>query len=141
MTLTVHFYYFDEVMGPVEIFSDGDLQIKQEDIYILLSTVEPYAISTVSTISGPTYLDDRVLMIYNRSINNPDAHDERLSLLGTDCWVIISYPKDLEIILLSKIELVKIILDIEFETIDEVTQITYDVCYRATNAIRNIYRS
>ncbi|MCF2143502.1 MAG: hypothetical protein ACTSXO_00185 [Candidatus Heimdallarchaeota archaeon] len=139
MALSVHFYYFDEVIGPVEIFSEGEFSIEQEDIYLLLSTTEPYSISPVSSMLGPSYMNEQVIFVYNRSISNPDANDERLSLLGTDCWVVLTYPKDLEIVLLSKIELVKMILDIEFEVIDEISQITYDVCYRATNAIKNLY--
>ena len=139
MSLSIHFYYFDEVIGPVELFSEGKFAIDQEEIYLLLSTIEPHLRSPTSSILGPTYLSDHVIFVYNRSISNPDANDERLSLLGTDFWVIITYPKDLEIVLLSKIELVKMILDIEFEVIDEISQVTYDICYRATNAIKNLY--
>ena len=79
-------------------------------------------------------------MIYNRSISNPDAKDERLNIMGTDCWVIISYPKKHEIILLSKIDIAKMILDIEFDDIEEISQITYDICSRASAAIIEMYR-
>ncbi|MBN1327965.1 MAG: hypothetical protein JXA54_00705 [Candidatus Heimdallarchaeota archaeon] len=139
MELAIKFYYWHEVMGPLLTFTKGKFEIKDEELLILLSTVEPYIITTESTISGPAYLGKKTIMTYNRCVNNPEAQDERICLLGADCWVLIVCPVELEIVLLSKIDLVKEILDIEFEAIEEVNQLDSIMGERADYAIRNVY--
>ncbi|NHJ46680.1 MAG: hypothetical protein FK733_02720 [Asgard group archaeon] len=138
MELSINVYYWHEIMGPLPIYSDGKLEIKEEDVFILLSSIEPYSITTESSILGPSYIGDDILMSYNRSISNPDAQDERLKLMGTDCWVIISCEMEFEIVLLSKIELIKMILDIEFDTIDEISQLDSNLGKKASYAIREV---
>ncbi|NHJ39582.1 MAG: hypothetical protein FK731_06065 [Asgard group archaeon] len=139
MDLTVQFYYWHEVMGPLQIFADGNLKISEESLLILLSSIEPYSVTTESSILGPTYIESEVIVTYNRCVCNPDAQDERLRLMGSDTWVIISCSKDYELILLSKIEIVKMILDIEFSTIDELNQLDSNVGKKATFAIKKVY--
>ncbi|HUT82407.1 MAG TPA: hypothetical protein VMZ29_14495 [Candidatus Bathyarchaeia archaeon] len=139
MELAIKFYYWHEVMGPLLTYTKGKFEITDEDLLILLSSVEPYNITIESTISGPSYLGKKVIMTYNRCVNNPDAQDERICLLGADCWVLIACPIELEIVLLSKIDLVKTILDIEFDTIAEINQIDAIMGERADYAIRKIY--
>jgi hypothetical protein len=125
-------------MGPLPIFSEGKLEIQEEDIFMLLSSIEPYSVTTESSILGPSYIGNEILMTYNRSICNPDACDERLKLMGTDCWVIISCDKEFEIVLLSKIEIIKTILDIEFDVIDEINQLDSAIGKKASFAIREV---
>ncbi|MHA1557842.1 MAG: hypothetical protein ACTSPM_13025, partial [Candidatus Heimdallarchaeota archaeon] len=57
----LHFYYWHEVMGPLAYHSRGDFEINQEDIFMLLSSVEPYTSSSESTISGPYYIGDQII--------------------------------------------------------------------------------
>ncbi|MGC9781688.1 MAG: hypothetical protein HZR80_20780 [Candidatus Heimdallarchaeota archaeon] len=139
MEINIQFYYWHEVMGPLAIYDDGKLKMTNEDILMLFSTVELYSCSTESSINGPSYKDDKILMTYNRCVNNPEASDERLRLMGTDCWVIISTKKEYEVILISNIEIVKTILDIEFETIEEIVQLNPDMGERAAYAIREVF--
>lgn len=127
-------------MGPLSIYSHGEFEINQEDMFILLSSVEPYTISSESTISGPYYIDNQVIMVYNRSINYPEANDERLRIMGTDCWVMISCEVENELVLLSKIEIAKMILDIEIGIIEEISQLTTEMAKQSSKAILDIYR-
>jgi hypothetical protein len=60
-------------------------------------------------------------------------------MMGTDVWVLISCKTKYELVLLSIIEIVKIILDIEFEAIVEVNQLDAALGERATQAIRAAY--
>ncbi len=126
-------------MGPLSFYSYGDFEITQEDIFMLLSSVEPYTVSSESTISGPYFIDDKIIMVYNRSINYPEANDERLRIMGTDCWVMLSCEIENELVLLSKVEIVKMILDIEFGTIEEISQLTTEMAEQSAKAILNIY--
>jgi len=117
----------------------GDFQISQEDIFLLLSSVEPYSTSDESAILGPYYVKNRVIMVYNRSINYPEANDERLKLMGTDCWVMVSCLKENEVVLLSNIEIAKMVLDVEFGTIEEVNQLGIEMAEQSSKAIEAIY--
>jgi hypothetical protein len=126
-------------MGPLKLYSDSDIELKDEEIYMLLSSIEPYLVTNESSILGPSYIGDKILMTYNRSICDPDAKDERLRIMGTDCWTIISCEKENEIVLLSKIEIVKMILDIEFDTIAEVCQLDPSLGEKASSGIRKVY--
>ena len=126
-------------MGPLSYYSHGKFEISQEDIFMLLSSIEPYTSSSESTISGPYYIDDQIIMVYNRSINYPEANDERLRIMGTDCWVMISCETENELILNSKIEIVKMVLDIEFGTIEEISQLTAEMAEQSSRAILDIY--
>ena len=139
LKLNLSFYYWHEVMGPMSFYSKGDFQVNEEDIFLLLSSVEPYTSSEESTISGPYFLDDQVIMVYNRSINYPEANDERLRMMGTDCWVLISCEVENELVLLSKIEIAKMVLDVEFGTIEEVSQLNAEMSELSSKAIVNIY--
>lgn len=139
MEIAIQFYYWHEVMGPLQIFADGNLKIAEEELLILLSSIEPYSVTTESSILGPSYIENEVVMTYNRCVCNPDAQDERLRLMGADTWVIISCSKDYELILLSKIEIVKMILDIEFAVIDELNQLDSIVSKKAAFAIMKVY--
>jgi len=135
----LNFYYWHDVMGPISFYSLGDFQISQEDIFLLLSSVEPYSASDESAILGPYYVENRVIMVYNRSINYPEANDERLKLMGTDCWVMISCVKENEVVLLSNIEIAKMVLDVEFGTIAEVSQLGTEMAEQSSKAIEAIY--
>ena len=126
-------------MGPLAIYDDGKLKMSEEDILMHFSTVETYSCTTESSIYGPNYKDDQILMTYNRCVSNPEANDERLKLMGTDCWVIISTEREFEVILISNIEIVKMILDIEFDAIEEVSQLNPDMGERAAFAIRKVF--
>ncbi len=126
-------------MGPLSYHSRGNFEINQEDIFMLLSSVEPYTSSSESTVSGPYYIDDQIIMVYNRSINYPEANDERLRIMGTDCWVMISCKTENELVLLSKIEIAKMVLDIEFGTIEEIGQLTTEMAEQSSKAILDIY--
>lgn len=139
MVINLHFFYWHEVMGPLSYYSHGKFEITQEDIFMLLSSVEPYTESSESTISGPYFIDNEVMMVYNRSINYPEANDERLRIMGTDCWVMISCEVENELVLLSKIEIAKMVLDIEFGTIEEISQLTSEMAEQSTKAILDIY--
>ncbi|MEA2071712.1 MAG: hypothetical protein U9O98_10545 [Asgard group archaeon] len=139
MDLSVHFYYWHEKLGPLLIYSKGDYTINEEQKYMLLSSVEPYAASQESSLSGPHYVSNRVMMVYNRTVNNPEAKDERVRLMGSDCWVVISTEKNHEIILKSKINIVKMILDIEFENCAEITQLNASMADRAAKAITDVF--
>ncbi len=140
MVFNLHFFYWHEVMGPLSYSSHGKFEISQEDIFMLLSSVEPYTASSESTISGPYYIEKEVIMVYNRSINYPEANDERLRIMGSDSWVMISCEEKNELVLLSKIEIAKMVLDIEFGTIEEISQLTTEMAEQATRAILDIYR-
>jgi len=126
-------------MGPMLIYSNGLLKISDEDLMMLFSTIEPYSCTPESSILGPKYYGDQIVMTYNRSVCDPDAKDERLRMMGTDVWVLISCKTKYEVVLLSIIELVKIILDIEFDSILEVNQLDSSLGERATHAIRAAY--
>ena len=126
-------------MGPLLIYSNGLLKISEEDLMMLFSTIEPYSCSPESSILGPKFYGDQIVMTYNRSVCNPDANDERLRLMGTDVWCLISCKKEFELVLLSIIEIVKVILDIEFENIKEVHQLDSALGERSTHAIRAAY--
>ncbi|HUU78314.1 MAG TPA: hypothetical protein VMX55_08200 [candidate division Zixibacteria bacterium] len=139
MEINISYYYWHEVMGPMVYFSNGKFQINEENLLLLLSSVEPYTTSNESTISGPYYVENQVIMAYNRSLNYPDAHDERLRLMGTDSWVIISCKQDNELVLLSMCEIIKMILDVEFGIIDEVSQLETIMAERSANAIKNLF--
>ena len=139
LEINIQFYYWHEMMGPLAIYDDGKLKMTEEDILMLFSTVELYSCTNESSINGPSYKEDYVLMTYNRCVSNPDAKDERLRLMGSDCWVIISTKREYEVILISNIEIVKVILDIEFDTILEVSQLNPDIGERAAFAIRKIF--
>ena len=126
-------------MGPLLIYSNGLLDISEEDLMMLFSTIEPYSCSPESSILGPKFYGDQIVMTYNRSVCDPDANDERLRLMGTDVWCLISCKKEFELVLLSIIEIVKVILDIEFENIKEVHQLDSALGERSTHAIRAAY--
>ncbi len=126
-------------MGPLLVYSNGLLKISEEDLMMLFSTIEPYSCTPESSILGPKYYNDQIVMTYNRSVCNPDANDERLRLMGTDVWVLISCKTKFELVLLSIIEIVKIILDIEFDSVVEVNQLDSALGERATQAIRAAY--
>jgi len=139
LDLTIHYYYWDEVMGPLLIHHDGGVQLKQEDVFMLLSSIEPYSETIESKIAGPYFIGDEVFMVYNRSVNNPDAQDERIKLMGTDCWVMLSVKKEHELVLLSQIEIVQMILDIEFDNVNELSDLCIDMYRRTVDVIRKIY--
>ncbi len=139
MELAIQIYYWHDVMGPLLTFAKGDFEISMEDLLILLSSQEPYLQSMESKILGPSYVEDKIIMTYNRCIANPETQDERICLFGADCWVLIICPIELEIVLLSKIEIVKEILDIEFEMISEVNQLDTSLGERASYGIEKIY--
>lgn len=139
MEISVQFYYWHEVMGPLLIYSNGLLKISEEDLMMLFSTIEPYSCTPESSILGPKYYDEQIVMTYNRSVCDPDANDERLRMMGTDVWCLISCKKEFELVLLSIIEIVKIILDIEFDSVQEVHQLDSALGERATQAIRAAY--
>ena len=139
MEISIQLYYWHEVMGPLLIYSNGFLKISEEDLMMLFSTIEPYSCTPESSILGPKYYDEQIVMTYNRSVCNPDANDERIRMMGTDVWCLISCKKEFELVLLSIIEIVKIILDIEFDSIVEVNEIDSSLGERATQAIRAAY--
>ncbi|NHJ32979.1 MAG: hypothetical protein FK732_08955 [Asgard group archaeon] len=139
MEVSVQFYYWHEVMGPLQIYSNGLLEISEEDLMMLFSTIEPYSCTPESSILGPKYYGGQIIMTYNRSVCDPDANDERLRIMGTDVWCLISCKEEFELVLLSIIEIVKIILDIEFDSVEEVHQLDAALCERATHAIRAAY--
>ena len=126
-------------MGPLQMYSNGLLEISDEDLMMLLSTIEPYSCTAESSILGPKFYNKQIIMTYNRSICDPDANDERLRLMGTDVWCLISCKEESELVLLSIIEIVKIILDIEFDSIEEISQLDAALCERATQAIKAAY--
>jgi hypothetical protein len=126
-------------MGPLQMYSNGLLEISDEDLMMLLSTIEPYSCTAESSILGPKFYNKQIIMSYNRSICDPDANDERLRLMGTDVWCLISCKEEFELVLLSIIEIVKIILDIEFDSIEEISQLDAALCERATQAIKAAY--
>ncbi len=126
-------------MGPLLIYSTSNYRIKNEDIMMLLSLVKPYAVSDESSLMGPSYLGDRVIMTYNRCLNCPEAKDERIRLMGTECWVLLSCEKDYEVVLLGQIDVAKMILDIEFDQIMEVNQYTTEIAEHVSSAIEKIY--
>ena len=139
LDLTIHYYYWDEVMGPLLVHHDGGVQLTQEDVFMLLSSIEPYSETIESKIVGPYFIGDEVFMVYNRSVNNPDAQDERIKLMGTDCWVMLSVKKEHELVLLSQIEIVQMILDIEFDNVDELSDLCIEMYRRTADVIRKIY--
>lgn len=139
MEINISYYYWHEVMGPMVYFSKGKFEIGEENILLLLSSVEPYTTSNESTMSGPYYVENQVVMAYNRSLNYPDAQDERLRLMGTDSWVIISCKQNNELVLLSMCEIIKMILDVEFGIIDEVSQLETIMAERSAKAIKNLF--
>ena len=139
MEISVQIYYWHEVMGPLQMYSNGLLEISDEDLMMLLSTIEPYSCTAESSILGPKFYNKQIIMTYNRSICDPDANDERLRLMGTDVWCLISCKEEFELVLLSIIEIVKIILDIEFDSIEEISQLDAALCERATQAIKAAY--
>lgn len=139
MELSIHYYYWDEVMGPLLVQHDGKVQLKQEDVFMLLSSIEPYSETSESSLAGPYYIGKDVFMVYNRSVNNPDAHDERIKLMGTDCWVMLSVEKEHELVLCSQIEIVQMVLDIEFDNVNELSDLTIDLTRRTVDVIRKIY--
>ncbi len=139
MEISVQLYYWHEVMGPLLLYSNGLLEISEEDLMMLFSTIEPYSCTPESSILGPKYYNKQIVMTYNRSICDPDANDERLRLMGTDVWCLISCKEEFELVLLSIIEIVKIILDIEFESIEEISQLDAALGERATQAIKAAY--
>jgi len=126
-------------MGPLQMYSNGLLEISDEDLMMLLSTIEPYSCTAESSILGPKFYNKQIIMSCNRSICDPDANDERLRLMGTDVWCLISCKEEFELVLLSIIEIVKIILDIEFVSIEEIGQLDAALCERATQAIKAAY--
>jgi len=139
LEISVQFYYWHEVMGPLLIYSNGLLKISEEDLMMLFSTIEPYSCTAESSILGPKYYGNQIVMTYNRNVCDPDANDERLRLMGTDVWCLISCDKKFELVLLSIIEIVKIILDIEFDSVEEIHQLDSALGERATQAIRAAY--
>ena len=126
-------------MGPLLIFSNSHFKISDEDLLMLLSTTDNYYNFGDSSILGPTYNQDQVIMIYTRTVNNPEAKDERLALMGTDIWILIYCKKDLELILQSKIELAKEILDIEFDSINDLSQIDVPLAEKVISVIEKLY--
>jgi hypothetical protein len=126
-------------MGPLQIYKEGKFELSEEDIFMLLSSIEPYCTSTESSILGPNYIGNEVVLTYNRCLPNPEANDERIKLMGTDCWFIISCDKEYEVILQSKIEIAKMVLDIEFEIIDEVNQLDHFLGVKAAYAIKEVF--
>ena len=139
LELSIHYYYWDEVMGPILVHHDGKVQLKQEDVFMLLSSIEPYSETDESSLAGPYYINKEVFMVYNRSVNNPDANDERIRLMGTDCWVMLSVKKEHELVLNSQIEIVQMVLDIEFENVRELSDLSIDLTRRTIDVIRKIY--
>ena len=63
LEISVSCYYWDEVMGPIAIYSKGKFKVKNDDIFLLLSSVEPYTTSIESNISGPHYMKDQIIMV------------------------------------------------------------------------------
>ncbi|MHA1125025.1 MAG: hypothetical protein ACTSO7_09595 [Candidatus Heimdallarchaeota archaeon] len=139
MEISLHYYYWDEVMGPLLVYHDGSTQLKQEDVFMLLSSIEPYSETTESSLAGPYYIGKDIFMVYNRSVNNPDAHDERIKLMGTDCWVMLSVKKEHELVLCSQIEIVQMVLDIEFDNVKELSDLGIEMTRRTVDVIRKIY--
>jgi hypothetical protein len=128
-------------MGPITLYSVGNLIFDQESVLLLFSMNVPYINTPESSILGPYDQEDKVLFVYNRCVNNPDAQDERLRIMGTDCWIVIATPKKNEVVLKSKIDIVKMILDIEFENITEISELSVDIALRSSQAIRTLYKS
>jgi hypothetical protein len=106
---------------------------------MLLSSIEPYSETSESSIAGPYYIGKEIFMVYNRTVNNPDANDERIRLMGTDCWVMISVRKEFELVLTSQIEIVQMILDIEFDNVKELNDLTIEMTRRTVDVIRKVY--
>ena len=139
MKITLGYYYWHEVAGPMVYYSKGKFEINEEDILLLLSSVEPYTSSDESTISGPYYVDKKIIMAYNRTLSYPDANDERLRLMGADSWVMICCKQDDELVLLSMCEIIKMILDVEFGTIEEISQLNNQMAERSAKAIADLF--
>jgi hypothetical protein len=126
-------------MGPILVHHDGKKQLKYDDVFMLLSSIEPYSQTEESSLAGPYYIGKEVYMVYNRCVNNPDAKDERIRLMGTDCWVMLSTDKEFELVLNSQIEIVQMVLDIEFDNVRELNDLTIDLTRRTVDVIRKIY--
>ncbi|MFW9922961.1 MAG: hypothetical protein ACFFDW_06690 [Candidatus Thorarchaeota archaeon] len=139
MDISLNYYYWHEVAGPMSYFSSGKFEFSEEDLLLLLSSVEPYTSSSESSLTGPYYLRDQVIFTYNRNLNYPDAQDERIQLMGTDSWVLLSCEKENQLVLESLLEIVKLILDVEFGCCEEVSQLNIQVGQDTSKAIRDIY--
>jgi hypothetical protein len=139
MKLALSYFYWHQKIGPIELYSYGKFPKTEEDLLFWLSSNKGFISSTQSSISGPFYYRRLVIMCYHRVINTPDAKDKRLRLLGTDCWVLLATQKKYELLLQSKIDIIKMVLDIEFESITELYQLTAPIADQTTKAICQLF--
>lgn len=139
MQLNISFYYWHEIAGPMLYYSEGNFDISEEDLFMLLSSVEPFTATDESSLTGPYYVNDEVIMAYNRSLNYPEAKDERIRLMGVDTWVLISCNKEYELVLTSMSEIAKTILDMEFIPIEEINQLNPHLAQNASKAILSLF--
>ncbi|MBD3192408.1 MAG: hypothetical protein GF308_17345 [Candidatus Heimdallarchaeota archaeon] len=140
MDVSIYFLYWHEKAGPMILYSKGNHQIDQEELFLLLSMVEPFCSPCEATISGPYPLDKHTAVVYNTKINNPEAKDKRIRFLGTDCWMILLSNFKHEKTLVEKMDIIKMILDMDFSLIQEIDQLTTDRVSQAGETIVDFYK-
>lgn len=140
LDVSIYFLYWHEIAGPLILYSKGNHQIEEEELFLLLSMVEPYSSPSEATISGPYPVNNHTAIVYNTKINNPEANDKRIRILGTDCWMILLSNIKNEKTLVEKMDVIKMVLDMDFSLIQEINQLTTDRVARAGNTIVDFYK-